>query len=142
MTSVSGCAEGDLLRGCLRYATVGMLRAVCQGVNASTALCPPAARYSYHVVTSAAPMPAKCWGAYQRVGLVEVDHHELPAGYTPSRIADVHGCRIIQTWERCNVGSTSACAVERAKAEARELADAHRIYRAEQAAEDAGERAA
>ena len=99
-------------------------------------LCPLASRYTYHVVVSAASMPSKCMGIYQRFGLIEVDHHERPIGYTPERIADTHGCKIIETWERSHVGTTEACAVERAKAEAQRMANELIGRRALEAAAD------
>jgi len=72
----------------------------------------------YVIVVSAAHMPAKCWGRYQRVGVLEVvspDHGE--------RIDDrAEGViRVVRTWERCSVGSTARCAADRAYAEAQAL---------------------
>ena len=101
-------------------------------------LCPVSSRYSYHVVTSAAQMPNSCRGVYQRIGLLEVDHHEQPVDYVPTRIAEINGLRIVATWEGCNVGKTEACAAAKAKRDAAAMADECRQLRAVEAAADTG----
>lgn len=88
----------------------------------SLPLCSERERYTYHVISSAAPMPSSCKGVYKRVAVLRVDHHERPIGYKPERIAEVRGVEIIDTWERLNVGSTERCAYRRALADARVLA--------------------
>jgi len=70
-------------------------------------------------------MPSSCWGVYRRVGVVEID----PAQVDPTRTrlsidARRRGVvRVVETWERCNVGSTDRCAYRRALREAQQLAD-------------------
>lgn len=91
-------------------------------------LAPITARYTYHVVSSAACMPNSCWGVYRRVAVLEVDHHERP-GHTPTRIADVRGVRVVATWERLNVGTTDACAYRVALRDAEACAERLRSER-------------
>jgi len=72
----------------------------------------------YAIVVSAANMPGKCRGRYQRVGVLETvspDHGE--------RIDDREEgvVRVVETWERCSVGHTARCAAARAYAEAQAL---------------------
>ncbi len=75
------------------------------------------------VMTAAACMPAKCWGTYRRVAVVELDS-SLPDGERPRMIsARARGvARVVETWERRNVGTTDRCAYARALAEAEALA--------------------
>lgn len=74
----------------------------------------------YIVKTAAAKMPGSCWGQYRRVAVLEV-----MAGAEPAMISKrARGVvRVVQTWERLNVGTTERCAYERALAEARELVE-------------------
>ena len=71
------------------------------------------------VRSAAAQMPNSCWGVYRRVAVLEV-----VAGVEPKMIsARARGVvRVVQTWERLNVGSTARCAYERAWAAAEALA--------------------
>jgi len=73
------------------------------------------------VLTAAANMPASCWGRYGRVAVVE-----LEPGTTeyPRMISDrARGvARVIQTWEKCNVGKTERSAFASALREAEALA--------------------
>lgn len=103
-------------------------------------LCSPEARYTYHVVASAACMPASCkFGVYRRVAVIEVDHHERPLGYVPERVADLRGVRITWLADRLNVGKTADCAYNRALIEARAFANTARMQRVfDCAAESAG----
>lgn len=103
-------------------------------------LCPLSQRYTYHVLTAAACMPASNkFGVYKRVAVVEVDHHERPIGFVPERIADCRGVRVMQLHDRLNVGTTEACAYGRALAQADERAEQLRTTRAREAAIDSGE---
>lgn len=72
------------------------------------------------VMVASAKMPAKCWGRYVRVAVVETDG----SGTYPKMISErARGVRrIVATWERCNVGTTEACASEMAQSAAHELA--------------------
>jgi hypothetical protein len=76
----------------------------------------------YIVMTASACMPASCWGVYGRVAVVE-----LEPGFKskPKMISDraIGIKRVVETWEKCNVGKTERCAFARAEAEAHELAD-------------------
>lgn len=102
-------------------------------------LCSLFARYSYHVVTSAACMPASCkFGIYKRVAIVEVDHHERPSDYVPERIVDLRGVRVAALWDRLNVGLTEQCAYRRALVEAESMAAELRQQRLVEASQDAG----
>jgi len=72
----------------------------------------------YLIKTSSAQMPQSCWGHYRRIGLLEIED-----GYA---LGDVHEIstrpravkRVIQTWEKLNLGSTERCAYRRALEEA------------------------
>jgi hypothetical protein len=77
---------------------------------------------SYIVKCSAAKMPGTCWGIYRRIAVLEVeDGVESVAMISPR----ARGCvRVVQTWERLNVGTTDRCAYQRAMVEAEDLADA------------------
>lgn len=78
----------------------------------------------YIVMTATAQMPSSVRSAYRRVAVVETD---LPEGEEPKMISDrARGVvRIVETWERCNVGrnvrSAYARACEAAEAMAEEL---------------------
>jgi hypothetical protein len=74
----------------------------------------------YIVQTAAAPMPSSCWGVYRRVAVLEVE-----AGVTRASMISTHARgvrRVVQTWERLNVGHTARCAYARALAAAERLA--------------------
>ena len=105
----------------------------------SVPLCSLGERYTYHVVSASASMPNKCWGIYKRVAVIEVDHHERPAGYVPERIADAYGITVCETWERLNVGKTEDCAYARALVDAQNTAQELRTQRGREAAEDRGD---
>lgn len=79
-----------------------------------------ARKNTYHVVTSSAKMPNSCWGRYARIGVLE-----CVLGYEPRRIDDrpKQVVRIVETWERLHVGSTSRCAFEVALQEAKAMAE-------------------
>ena len=72
------------------------------------------------VQTASASMPQSCWGHYRRVAVLEVPLGVERASMISERAEDV--IRIVESWERCNVGKTKRCAYERALAEATELA--------------------
>jgi len=79
----------------------------------------------YVVMDASAHMPRSCWGRYRRVAVVEVDPDALPEGaLAPAMISErARGCvRVVETWERLNVGKTGRCAYARALAEAEALA--------------------
>ncbi len=76
----------------------------------------------YVVRHSAASMPGSCWGEYRRIAILEV----VNGGVNPRMIsARARGVvRIVQTWEKLNVGRhapTGACAFSRAWREAVDL---------------------
>lgn len=73
----------------------------------------------YIVQTASAKMPASCWGKYRHVAVMEVESDTVPAMIS-TRARGVR--RIVQTWERRNVGTTDRCAFKRALAEASRLA--------------------
>ena len=73
----------------------------------------------YIVKTSAARMPSTCKGRYRHVAVMEVDPGSVPAMISV-RARGVR--RIIQTWDKVNVGQTDRCAFKRALAEADRLA--------------------
>lgn len=70
------------------------------------------------VLTKAACMPNSCWGRYKRVAVIEVILGTVPKMISERAIGVV---RIVETWERLNVGKTAASAYGRALAEAHEL---------------------
>jgi len=71
------------------------------------------------VMTAAAAMPNSCRGVYCRVAVVETNQWQRPA-FIGER---ARGCvRVVATWEKLNVGKTSACAYGRAMAKAEVLA--------------------
>ena len=75
----------------------------------------------YAVISSTAKMPSSCWGRYRRVGVVELEPGvEGPPTMLSSRSRQVK--RVVETWERLNVGTTERCAYQRALREADALA--------------------
>lgn len=74
----------------------------------------------YIVKHSSARMPSTCKGRYRRVAVVEVEPGAVPAMIS-TRARGVR--RIVQTRERCNVGTSDRCAYQRAEEEAYRLAD-------------------
>jgi hypothetical protein len=97
------------------------MHAVPTAALPSLPLCPTSARYTYHVVVSAAQMPNTCKGVYKRIAVLRVDRHERPVDWTPQTIRACRGVEIVETWERLNVGLTERCAFKRALVEANEL---------------------
>ena len=81
------------------------------------------------VMTAAAHMPNSVKARYRRVAVVETDGTAYPKMIS-ERAKGVK--RIVETWERCNVGRNKRSAYARALAEASELCD--RLNAAEQAA--------
>lgn len=74
----------------------------------------------YVVVDKAARMPARCWGRYRRVAVVEVVDPDVRVPAIDARCRNV--VRVVRVWERLNVGQTARCAFARAMVEAQELA--------------------
>ena len=74
--------------------------------------------------TASAKMPASCFGRYGRVAVIEIEDG-LPADFQPAMISErARGVvRIVQTWEKCNIGKTDRCAFARARARAEALAN-------------------
>ena len=70
----------------------------------------------YIVMTAAAQMPASCNYHYRRVAVVEIDDSGIAPRFIGERAR--HLVRIVQTWERCNVGKNKRSAYTRALAEA------------------------
>ena len=74
------------------------------------------------IQTAAAKMPISCWGKYRRVAVLEISSEIESAKMISERAKGV--VRVVQTWEKLNVGKTKACAYQRALAEARALVNA------------------
>lgn len=72
------------------------------------------------VKTAAANMPSSCWGTYRRVAVLEVKSNVKDVAMISSRARGV--VRVVETWEKCNVGKTARCAYQRALADAAHLA--------------------
>lgn len=79
-----------------------------------------------HIVkSSAAAMPASCWGTYRRVAVLEEEIG--PNGpVQPAMISDrARGVvRVVRTWERCSARGGDRTAFARAMREAEALAAA------------------
>jgi len=75
------------------------------------------------VMDKAANMPSSCWGTYRRVAVVELEpgFDDYPKMIS-TRARGVK--RVVKTWERRHVGTTSRCAFERALSEALDMARA------------------
>lgn len=73
----------------------------------------------YIVQSASARVPSQ-FGTYRRVAVLLVKDGVEHASMISERSRDV--VEVVRTWENCNVGTTSRCAYERARAEARELA--------------------
>jgi hypothetical protein len=73
------------------------------------------------VMTGSAQMPSSCWGHYKRVAVVETDLAEGQPRFIGERAKGL--VRIVETWERRNVGKTKRCAYRKALLEAQTLAD-------------------
>lgn len=84
---------------------------------------------SFIVMTATAQMPNSCWGHYRRLAVVEVI-----AGCTPAMISRrARGVvRIIQTYERLNVGKTERSAYAEALVRARALCSKLEVRRINQ----------
>lgn len=74
----------------------------------------------YIVQTASANMPSSCWGQYRRVAVLEVPIGVTEVARIDTRIKNVR--RIVQLWDRLNVGKTERCAYARALKAAEELA--------------------
>lgn len=74
---------------------------------------------TFIVQTAAAQMPASCWGAYRRVAVLEVEDDLTRVGMISPRARGV--VRIVETWEKCNVGRTERGSYQRALRAANEL---------------------
>lgn len=73
------------------------------------------------VQTAAAPMPSGCWGTYKRVAVLEVESHLDVVSMISTH---ARGClRVVQTWEKLNVGTSERCAYRVALKVARAMAD-------------------
>ena len=74
---------------------------------------------NFYVVVSSAKMPMSCKGNYCHVAVIETD------GTVPSRIDDrpKYVKRIVERWDRCNIGKTANCASNKAIREARTMCD-------------------
>lgn len=87
----------------------------------TTRLANNAPRFIVMTATAQVPSRMRRNGSYKRVAVIEIE-----AGFegTPSMISErARGvARIVETWERCNVGKTTRSAFARAMAEAEALA--------------------
>lgn len=87
----------------------------------------------YIVQTAAAKMPSRCKGTYRRVAVLEVAQG---LGFVSMISERARGCvRVVQTWEKRNVGVTEKSAYRRALKEARTLATALNLRRSIQRAD-------
>lgn len=68
------------------------------------------------IQTAAAHMPAKCWGKYRRIAIIEVTSGVERVSMISDRAKGV--VRVVRTWERLFSGTTDRCAYRRALAEA------------------------
>ena len=75
----------------------------------------------YIVMTAAAQMPSSVSHPYRRVAVVEIDDSGVAPLFIGERAR--HLVRIVETWERCNVGRNIRSAYTRALAEANALCD-------------------
>lgn len=75
----------------------------------------------YIVQTAAAKMPQSAMGVYRRVAVLEVDAGLTSVSMISTRAKGCH--RVVQLWDRCNVGSTERCAYQRALVEADALVE-------------------
>lgn len=73
----------------------------------------------YIVKTAAACMPSSCWGTYRRVAVLECEAWQTAPSMISNRARGV--VRVVQTWERLNVGLTDRCAYRQALIEAEHL---------------------
>jgi hypothetical protein len=76
----------------------------------------------YIVMHACAPMPTSCWGEYRRVAVVELE----PGFDGRPKFIGEHArgvARVVKTWEKMHVGSTSRCAFQKALSSAKEMAD-------------------
>ncbi len=71
------------------------------------------------IQTASAQMPSSCWGTYRRVAVLEVASNVRRASMISRRARDV--VRVIDTWEKLNVGTTKRCAYSQALADAEAL---------------------
>lgn len=65
----------------------------------------------YIVMSSCAKMPTTCMGRYRRVAVLEIEDDAVPKMIS-ARARGV--IRVVETWERLNVGVTERCAYQRA----------------------------
>jgi hypothetical protein len=72
------------------------------------------------VQTAAACMPNSCWGRYGRVAVLELEPGATSAAMISERARGVR--RVVETWERLNIGTTDRCAFARALTEAEAMA--------------------
>lgn len=72
------------------------------------------------IVQTAATRTGSRFGEYRRVAVLEVPAGTTSASMISERSRDV--IRVVETWERLNVGTTARCAYERAYAAASKLA--------------------
>jgi hypothetical protein len=71
------------------------------------------------VKVSAANMPGTCWGTYKRIAVLECEHWQDEPKMISTHARGV--VRIVETWERLNVGITERCAFRRALADAEDM---------------------
>jgi len=87
----------------------------------------PTKETKFIIKTSAACMPGSCWGQYRRVAVLEVEAGVESVAMISERARGV--VRVVETWERRNVGPIAKrgergrCAYSRALMEAEELAE-------------------
>ena len=74
---------------------------------------------TFIIQTAAAQMPSSCKGRYRRVAVLEVEDGLERVAMISERARGV--IRIVQTWEKLNVGISARCAYQRALRDARDL---------------------
>lgn len=81
------------------------------------------AKSRFVVQTASANMPNSCWGQYIRVAVLEIDPRTCPDDGPKMISARARGVvRVVETWEKCNVGRTDRCAANKAIKAAEEMA--------------------
>mgnify|MGYP003146662474 CR=1 FL=1 len=74
----------------------------------------------YITQTATAHMPTNCWGRYGKVGVLEVEDGIDRVSMISDRARGA--IRVVEVWDRRNIGTTDRCAFAIACREAAELA--------------------
>ena len=71
---------------------------------------------------STARMPGRCWGNYRKIAVLEVEDGLTPQDIRKISVRGVGVIRVVEVWDKLNVGTTARSAFHKAMAEALELA--------------------